>query len=388
MEQKLSSITSAEPASCSSTIEQLNRVITQGNFSPRMEGNMERVQSYVDEMHLTLDELPLENVNKLIDILFDARISGRQVFTMGNGGSAATASHFVCDLAKNTRHDGWPPFRVIGLTDNIASLTAYANDEGYHNVFSQQLANLVRPGDIVIGISASGNSPNVLRAIELANKAKAQTIGFTGFNGGQLGDLVDLHINVPSNSIEQVEDIHLMLEHMICKALKEEVKHSSLTKEMLLSMSRELSVQLDLRDLLRRILQLTLEGIGASSGSIMVLDEKGNVIEGTLAYAGQVLDQNAQQLAEIFENGLAGWVAENRQAALIANTNDDPRWFRRTWEDTPGKARSAISVPLLVNDRVFGVLTLVHSQAGQFTKDDLALLTAITVCMSLVNYVP
>jgi D-sedoheptulose 7-phosphate isomerase len=307
---------------------------------------------------------------------------------MGNGGSAATASHFVCDLAKNTRYEGWPPFRVIGLTDNIASLTAYANDEGYQNVFSQQLANLVRPGDIVIGISASGNSPNVLRAIDLANQAKARTIGFTGFDGGQLGKMVDLHINVPSNIIEQVEDIHLMLEHMIVKTLKEEVRKSSLSKEMLLSMSRELSVQLDMRDLLRRILQLTLEGIGASSGSIMVVNENGNVIEGALAYAGKVLEQNPQQLSEIFERGLAGWVAENRQAALVPNTNDDPRWFRQSWEQNQGTARSAISVPLIVNDHVFGVLTLVHSQADQFTKDDLALLTAITVCMSLVNYVP
>ncbi len=347
---------------------------------------MDRIRSYIDEMHITLDQLPLDLVDELIDILFDARLSGRQVFLLGNGGSAATASHFVCDLAKNTRSEGWPPFRVIGLTDNIASLTAYANDEGYQFVFSQQLANLVRPGDIVIGISASGNSPNVLRAIELANKAKARTIGFTGFDGGQLGEIVDIHINVPSNTIEQVEDIHLMFEHMICKALKEEVRQSSLSKETLLNMSRELSVQFDLRDLLRQILQLTLDGIGASSGSIMVLDEEGNVTEGALAYAGQVHDQNDQQLAEVFERGLAGWVAENRQAAFVANTNEDPRWFRRSWEENQGLARSAISVPLMLYDRVFGVLTLVHSQAGQFTQDDITLLTAITVCMSLVNY--
>ncbi len=348
---------------------------------------MDRVQSYIDEMHLTLDQLPIDPINDLIEILYDARLSGKQVFIMGNGGSAATASHFVCDLSKNTRLDGWPPFRVIGLTDNIASLTAYANDEGYQNVFSQQLANLVRPGDIVIGISASGNSPNVLNAIQFANEAKTQTVGFTGFDGGQLGKMVDLHIHVPSDSIEQVEDIHLMLEHMVCKALKEQVRQSNLSKELLFHMNREISVKLELRDLLRQILKLTLGGVKASSGSIMVLNEEGNVIDGALAYAGQVHDQNAQQLAEIFERGLAGWVAENRQAALITDTNNDPRWFRRSWEMNQGTARSAISVPLMVNERVFGVLTLVHSQAGQFTKDDLALLTAITVCMSLANYV-
>ena len=92
----------------------------------------------------------------------------RQVFILGNGGSASTAEHFVCDLAKNTKKDGWPHFRAIGLTDNMAVFSAYANDEGYENVFVEALANLVQPGDVVLGISTSGNSPNVINAIEFA----------------------------------------------------------------------------------------------------------------------------------------------------------------------------------------------------------------------------
>jgi len=140
---------------------------------------------------------------------------------MGNGGSASTASHFVCDLAKNTRRDGLPHYRVIGLTDNMAIFSAYANDEGYENVFAQQLANLILPGDIVIGISASGNSPNVINAIHEAKRHQVTTIGFTGFDGGRLGPLVDINIHVKSNVIEHVEDIHLMLEHMIVKAIKD-----------------------------------------------------------------------------------------------------------------------------------------------------------------------
>lgn len=140
---------------------------------------------------------------------------------MGNGGSASTASHFVCDLAKNTRHPGLPHFRVIGLTDNMAIFSAYANDEGYENVFTTQLANLVEAGDIVIAISASGNSANVLKAVEEARNHAAVTIGFTGFDGGRLGSLVDVQVHVNSHIIEHVEDIHLALEHMIVKTLKD-----------------------------------------------------------------------------------------------------------------------------------------------------------------------
>jgi D-sedoheptulose 7-phosphate isomerase len=188
----------------------------------RGERTMEPVLKYISELQDTLQQLSTENINKVIDTLAEGRIMGRQTFIMGNGGSAATASHFVCDLAKNTRMDRLPPFKVIGLTDNISLITAYANDEGYENVFAQQLANLVQADDIVLAISASGNSPNVLKAIELANEVGATTIGFTGFDGGILGKIVDIHVHVPSYCIEQVEDIHLVFEHIICKTLKEE----------------------------------------------------------------------------------------------------------------------------------------------------------------------
>jgi D-sedoheptulose 7-phosphate isomerase len=139
---------------------------------------------------------------------------------MGNGGSASTATHFVCDLGKNTRSPHLPNFRVIGLSDNMAIFSALANDEGYENVFAQQLSSFVQPEDIVIGISASGNSPNVLKAMELANQRGARTVAFTGFDGGKLRSLAGIEIHVPSHCIEHVEDIHLMLEHLITKALK------------------------------------------------------------------------------------------------------------------------------------------------------------------------
>lgn len=182
---------------------------------------MGRVDEYFQQLKETLDAIERRPIEEAISWLHQARVNGRTVFIMGNGGSASTATHFVCDLAKNTRQPDAPPFRVIGLADNMAILSAYANDEGYENVFAQQLANLVQPEDVVIAISTSGNSPNVLRAVALAQQKQARTIGFTGFSGGKLASMVDLQVHVPSNCIEQVEDIHLIFEHLITKALRD-----------------------------------------------------------------------------------------------------------------------------------------------------------------------
>jgi len=182
---------------------------------------MNPVRAYTTELQATLERLPEERIQEAIQLLALARLNRKQVFIMGNGGSASTASHFVCDLAKNTRNVNLPSFRVIGLADNMAIFSALANDEGYDQVFAQQLSSLLQPDDIVIAISASGNSPNVVNAVELANRMGATTIGMTGFDGGRLKAMVDLEIQVASHVIEHVEDIHLILEHMICKELRE-----------------------------------------------------------------------------------------------------------------------------------------------------------------------
>lgn len=194
---------------------------------------MERVTNYITLLQQTIDQLPREEIVRVIDLLYSARFSGRQIFIMGNGGSASTASHFVCDLSKNTRREGWPHYKVIGLSDNMAVFSAYANDEGYENVFCEQLANLLMPDDIVIAISASGNSKNVLNAIQYAKNQNAFTIGFTGFDGGTLASLVDINLHIKSNIIEHVEDLHLVLEHMIIKSLKERVQAEEMTRLLL-----------------------------------------------------------------------------------------------------------------------------------------------------------
>lgn len=183
---------------------------------------MEYLQNYITSLQHTMNGLSQPLIADVINVLQRVRMQGSQVFIMGNGGSASTASHFVCDLAKNTRREGLPHFRAIGLADNMEIFSAYGNDEGYENVFSQQLINLIRPGDIVIAISASGNSKNVLNAVDEARKYGATTIGFTGFDGGRLGQMADIHIHVNSKIIEHVEDIHLMLEHMIVRTIKDQ----------------------------------------------------------------------------------------------------------------------------------------------------------------------
>ncbi len=190
---------------------------------------MERVTNYIALLQQTIDQLPKEKIVQVIDLLYSARFSGRQIFIMGNGGSASTASHFVCDLSKNTRREGWPRYKVIGLSDNMAVFSAYANDEGYENVFCEQLANLLEPDDIVIAISASGNSRNVVNAVQYAKSRNAFAIGFTGFDGGILGTLVDIDLHIDSSIIEHVEDLHMVLEHMIIKSLKEQMNAETMT---------------------------------------------------------------------------------------------------------------------------------------------------------------
>ncbi len=182
------------------------------------------ITRYMTELAEITRRLPMAEIDRFVDLLHEARLQGRGIFLLGNGGSAATASHFACDLAKNTIAEGWPSFRALSLTDNVPLMTAWANDTAYDNLFCGQLGCLLRPGDLVIGISGSGNSPNVLRAMKMAREVGATTIGLTGFAGGRLKDLVDLAIVAPCNCMEQIEDLHLIIEHAVVTALRERTK--------------------------------------------------------------------------------------------------------------------------------------------------------------------
>ena len=177
-------------------------------------------EEYLRELKETLDRLPSSQLERIKDILLTAYREDKKVFIMGNGGSAATASHFACDLAKGTHVDGKKRFRVISLTDNIPLIMAWSNDTDYDNVFVGQLKNLMQPGDVVIGISGSGNSPNVLNAMDYGNSNGAVTVGFTGFSGGKIKDMASICLVVPIHSMEHIEDVHLALEHLVCTYLR------------------------------------------------------------------------------------------------------------------------------------------------------------------------
>ncbi|HMR66577.1 MAG TPA: SIS domain-containing protein [Anaerolineae bacterium] len=181
----------------------------------------EHIDTYLQQVKETISLLSIHKISQVVTTLLEASQTGRKVFIFGNGGSASTASHFACDLAKNTIVSGAPRFKVIALNDNIPLMTAWANDSSYDNIFAEQLVALVDPDDVVIGISCSGNSSNVLKAMTLAKTYGAKTIAFTGDKGGRLKDIADIYITVASPRIEQQEDIHLLLEHCICATIRQ-----------------------------------------------------------------------------------------------------------------------------------------------------------------------
>ena len=182
------------------------------------------IERYWHDLGQVARAMPFGLLESAAEGLLTCYRRGGTVFVLGNGGSAATASHFVCDLAKGTRTDGFPAFRVVSLTDNVPLMTAWANDTSYDRVFAEQLSALVRPGDVVVVISTSGNSPNVLAATRVARQLGAATIALTGQSGGRLGRLAELTIRVPARSIEQVEDAHLAIAHSLCVALRAQLR--------------------------------------------------------------------------------------------------------------------------------------------------------------------
>jgi D-sedoheptulose 7-phosphate isomerase len=173
------------------------------------------VDDYLALLKATIDALPIERIEAMGEILYSAYKHGKQVFIIGNGGSAATASHMACDLGKNTISPNRARFRVLSLNDNMAMLSALANDVGYDQVFAEQLTNLIRPGDVLISISGSGNSPNILRAMRYARERAATNIALLGFDGGKAMELADEFVLVPANNYGVVEDLHMVLDHIL-----------------------------------------------------------------------------------------------------------------------------------------------------------------------------
>ena len=181
---------------------------------------------YIGELATTLDA---DAIAAFIRLLEDARRDGRTVFFIGNGGSAATASHFANDIAIGTRTGDDRPFRAVSLTDNVAVMTAIANDEGYENLFVDQLKVHMRDGDALVAISASGNSPNIVAAIDYAKSRGATVVGLSGFDGGRLRDLADIsiHVDTARGEYGPVEDLHMVVDHLVGSYLMARVRNPS-----------------------------------------------------------------------------------------------------------------------------------------------------------------
>lgn len=173
----------------------------------------EKMRSYIATEIRVLKSLDLDEINRAVNAILEVRERGGTIYTMGNGGSAATASHMVCDFAKGA--SGGRRFRVECLSDNTPIMMAIANDFCYEEIFVYQLRGQLKPEDLLIGISGSGNSENVLRAIRYAKKLGAPTIGITGYSGGKLKDLVDYSMHVHIDDMQIAEDVHMVLDHMM-----------------------------------------------------------------------------------------------------------------------------------------------------------------------------
>jgi D-sedoheptulose 7-phosphate isomerase len=169
---------------------------------------------YIEELKKVLEDFPHDQFEKLMELLLESYEKGKHIFVMGNGGSASTASHLACDVNKGCSLDRDKKFRMICLNDSISTMLAYANDLSYEQIFVEQLRNFFDPGDVVIGISGSGNSANVLKAIEYANNNGGITVGLCGFSGGELYRIAQIPLLVRVDDMQKVEDIHMIIAHM------------------------------------------------------------------------------------------------------------------------------------------------------------------------------
>ncbi len=181
------------------------------------------LNNYFDDVVQTIGKMPIATIEKIVNAFLEAYESSRMIYLFGNGGSAALASHFACDLGKGASNGSSKRFQVLAFTDNVPLMTAWANDARYEDIFAEQLINFVRPDDLTFAISGSGKSPNILKALKVAREAGAFTIGLTGFQGGDMKDLCDLCLTVPSENMQVIEDLHLSVTHAVFTALRAKI---------------------------------------------------------------------------------------------------------------------------------------------------------------------
>ncbi|PJA27834.1 MAG: phosphoheptose isomerase [candidate division Zixibacteria bacterium CG_4_9_14_3_um_filter_46_8] len=186
-----------------------------------------KFSDYMGTANDVLNKMDTMVINKVIDVLYKGYVDSKMVFFAGNGGSAAAASHICEDLSKGTQSNmtATKRFRALSLVDNVPYITAMSNDEGYEHIFEQQLICYARPGDILVCISGSGNSQNVVRAMEWAKKQDLTTIAFSGYNGGKIGTIADINLHVPTFDMGLAEGLHIFIAHFITDRLREKIRN-------------------------------------------------------------------------------------------------------------------------------------------------------------------
>lgn len=178
------------------------------------------IKQYQIKLIESIKNIEIDNIEKIALALIEARDNGKTIYTIGNGGSGSTASHMVCDITKGCSFKKPKRFKMFCLNDNIPTVLAYSNDVSYDVIFEEQLKNVLVEGDVVLGISGSGNSKNIINAVKYAKSINAKIIGFTGYNGGKLKELSDISLNANIDDMQISEDIHVIVMHMLYKLLE------------------------------------------------------------------------------------------------------------------------------------------------------------------------
>jgi D-sedoheptulose 7-phosphate isomerase len=189
------------------------------------------IKDYLGGLETLMKEIPVAKLESILDVLWKGYQEDRQIFIFGNGGCAAAAMHFACDMAKLTIVPGKKRFRVVCLSANVALLTAWANDTNYGNIYGEQLANLMNKGDVVFGLTGSGNSMNIINALKYANEHGGQTVTITGFDGGMIKKVARYSLTMHSSQMQQVEDAHMVMMHILALGLRGRVQELAKKKK-------------------------------------------------------------------------------------------------------------------------------------------------------------
>ncbi len=324
------------------------------------------ILQYLASVEEILKGIKSEDLERAIDVMYEAWKSDKQIFLVGNGGGAATAMHFACDLNKTAIVPGKKRMRARSLSDNVSLLTAWANDTHYTNIFGEQLINFAQPGDLVVGFTASGMSPNIVNAVALGNEMGCTTIAFVGFDGGTASAIAHHVLHIPSVSYQHIEDVHLLICHAITSALQERARHDD-------DLGAGLSGD-DLNDRLRGIYYVR-KALAAEK----VLDRRVKMIP---ELAARTIGFDAAVLYAVHEDGLVQMAGGHHVPDMPPFAADDDLFEAEAIREkrtvvaeggAGGMASYAIS-PVIADDRVVALIAGGYYNGRRVSGSDLQLL--------------